>query len=526
MEQKSALNQFFLARYHALDYLDFKKAQFMLRFCLIFLALLLVLAVFIAVMNPEQFGRYILIIIPTMAVISLALLLIKAGRAVIATNMLAVSSTAVIIAGFFSRPPYLAGVSLAYFMYMSLVFTTLFSSVWFSLPSFLGFIAAHIAYYLVMSPGITAPELSELTKTAMLDGVVSLAMVYAVSLSGSRILNQAILRSRKESEVNRTQYLEIKDLNQAIRTASNRVTDSIRIMSSVVDKNAVTSQSQAASVEELTATMEEISGSINNVTSAIHDQSGSIHDLIASIASMSGSIDAMELYATEIAGQFTTLMERGREGSTASELLDATNKKILSNSNDILSVVSIMEDFFEMINLLSLNASIEAARAGEHGRGFAVVAEEIGKLSDTSARDLKQISTLIEKNKQDVESGNRIITDIIGFIRVLLESIGTIRDKTDQANSEVDRQKHIKDEMNVRTKDVKERAEQIEHSMGEQKIAIEDVVKSIDETNKTIQSNTISTEELRAGADKLTTVAKDLNLAFVRGDGTNEAADA
>jgi methyl-accepting chemotaxis protein len=176
-----------------------------------------------------------------------------------------------------------------------------------------------------------------------------------------------------------------------------------------------------------------------------------------------------------------------------------------------------MEDFFEKINLLALNASIEAARAGEHGRGFAVVAEEIGKLSDTSARDLKQISALIETNKTDVETGNRTIIDIIGFIRVLLENIAHIRLKTDEANSEVHRQKMIKDEMNTRTKDVKERADQIEHSIGEQKIAIEDVVKSIDETNKTIQTNTMSTEELRRSAVELTAVSKNLNLAFAHG---------
>ena len=204
--------------------------------------------------------------------------------------MLAVSSTVVIIVGFFYRPPYLAGVSLGYFMYMGLVFTTLFSSLWFSLPAFIGFIAAHVVYYAVMSPGITAIEISEMVKTTMMDGIVSLSMVYAVSLSASRILNQAVVRSRNESEMNKKQYTEIKELNEAIRSASNRVTDSIRVMSSIVDKNAVAAQSQAASVEELTATMEEISGSINSVTASVHDQNGSIRDLVANIGSMSDSL--------------------------------------------------------------------------------------------------------------------------------------------------------------------------------------------------------------------------------------------
>ena len=424
---------------------------------MIFVVLLVVLISAVAIVNPDRFQLYIMIIAPTLLVVAIAVVLIRAGRANIAINMLVVSSCIVIIAGFFTRPPHLAGISLGYFMYMSLVFAAMFSSPAFSIPVFISFVATHVAYFVLKSSGAASPEMTDMAKTAMLDGVVTLSMVYAVSVAASRILNKAIERSRKETEVNRKQYHEIKDLNQAIRSASQRVTDSIRVMSGVVDKNVVSAQSQAASVEELTATMEEISGSIHNVTIAIREQNTSIHDLVSSIGVMSGSIDSMEKYGSEIAGLFTTLMARGREGSNASELLDATNNKILSNSNDILSVVSIMEDFFEKINLLSLNASIEAARAGEHGRGFAVVAEEIGKMSDTSARDLKQISTLIEKNKADVETGNRIITDIIGFIRVLLESIGDISAKTDQANGEVKRQKEIKDEMNLRTRDVKER---------------------------------------------------------------------
>ena len=517
-KKKSALHRYFLSRYADKDYIDFKKAQFILNFCLIFVVLLAVLTAAVAIVNPARFQVYLAIIAPTLLVVAASVLLIRIGKAVIAINLLVTSSCIVIIAGFFTRPPYLAGVSLGYFMYMSLVFATMFSSLAFSAPVFISFVATHVLYFLLESSGAASPEMADMAKTAMLDGVVSLSMVYAVSIAASRILNKAVERSRKESEVNRKQYLEIMELNQAIRSASQRVTDSIRVMSGVVDKNVVSAQSQAASVEELTATMEEISGSIHNVTASIREQNESIHDLVASIGSMTDSIDAMERYGTEIAGLFTTLMERGEEGNEASTLLDATNNKILTNSNDILSVVSIMEDFFEKINLLSLNASIEAARAGEHGRGFAVVAEEIGKMSDTSARDLKQISTLIEKNKADVETGNRIINDIIGFIRVLLESIADIRAKTDQANGEVNRQKRIKDDMNVRTRDVRDRAEQIEHSMGEQKVAIDDVVRSIDETNKTIQSNTMSTEDLRRSAGELTEVSKDLNLAFVSGE--------
>ncbi len=513
-KKNNRLRDFFLSTYYNQDYLDFKKAQFVLNFCLIFFFLLIFLFIAVAIAAPDRFTRYITMILPSMGVAVTSILLIKYGKAVYAINLLVFSSCIVIIIGFSIRPPHIAGVSMGLFMYMSLVFATLFSTPKFSLPVFFAFIITHVAYYFLQAPGIASEQVNDIAKTAMMDGIVSLTMVYAVSYSASRFLNRAILRSKEETEKNRKQYLEISDLNKTIRKTSSELADSIHVMSSVIDRYAITSQSQAASVEELTATMEEISASIANVTGATRDQNGSVRDLIASIEVMSGSIDVMERYGKEIARLFTTFMTQAEQGGKASEQLDAINNKILANSNNIISVLSIMEDFFEKVNLLALNAAIEAARAGDHGRGFAVVAEEIGKMSDTSARDLKQISTLLERNKEDVEKGNQIITEIIGFIRVLLDNIAVIQKKTAEANIEVNTQKAIKNEMNEKTGVVRMRSEQIEHSMMEQKTAIEDVVKSIDETNKNVQLNTQSTEELRRSAANLTDLSRELNTAF------------
>ncbi len=519
MEESKAsrLRDFFLAPYYGRDYLDYKKAQFILNFSLVFVVLILILLAVVAAAMPEKFPRYAMMIIPSLLVAVTSILLIKTGRVAGAINVLIFSSSIVLIAGFILRPPHIAGVSLGFFMYMSLVFATLYSTTRISLLVFLAFIITHISYYFLQSPGISSDLVADIARTTVLDGVVTLAIVYAVAFSAARFLNRAIIRSKEETGKNRKQYIEIKELNQTIGTTSMELTDSIHVMSSVIDRYAVSAQSQAASVEELTATMEEVSANISNVTTATRDQNGSVKDLIASIGVMSGSIDVMERYGKEIAGLFMTFMTRAEQGGKASEELDAINNKILLNSNDIISVVSIMEDFFEKINLLALNAAIEAARAGEHGRGFAVVSEEIGKMSDTSARDLKQISTLIEKNKEDVEKGNRIITEIIGFVKVLLENIADIQKKTAEANIEVNRQKTLKDEMNEKTEIVKKRSEQIEHSMVEQKIAIEDVVKSIDETNKNVQINTQSTEELRRSADNLSALSKELNKVLNAG---------
>lgn len=66
-------------------------------------------------------------------------------------------------------------------------------------------------------------------------------------------------------------------------------------------------------------------------------------------------------------------------------------------SQQIGSIVEIIEELSEQTNILVINASIEAVGAGEAGRRFSAVADEIRKLADRVGGSTKEIRGLVEE---------------------------------------------------------------------------------------------------------------------------------
>ncbi|AWK62376.1 methyl-accepting chemotaxis transmembrane sensory protein [Helicobacter cinaedi PAGU611] len=98
--------------------------------------------------------------------------------------------------------------------------------------------------------------------------------------------------------------------------------------------------------------------------------------------------------STQALDQIEILYEKMQ---VASGLVDSLTQR----SNEITSVISLIDDIAEQTNLLALNAAIEAARAGEYGRGFAVVADEVRKLAEKTQKATKEIAVVVKSMQQE-----------------------------------------------------------------------------------------------------------------------------
>lgn len=139
-----------------------------------------------------------------------------------------------------------------------------------------------------------------------------------------------------------------------------------------------------------------------------------------------------------------------------------SSKKIIelrNYSDEVVSLVDLINTISNQTKMLSLNASIEAARAGEHGKGFSIVAMEVGKLANETETVSKKIEEVIhglkdeivlisesmanemkymDENCEVIESTSKEFNSIIETLNLGKESLEEIKKVTGENNSMIE----------------------------------------------------------------------------------------
>lgn len=146
-------------------------------------------------------------------------------------------------------------------------------------------------------------------------------------------------------------------------------------------------------------------------------------------ASMQNMRQLQEENTKEVALVNGSAKETVLENEKAKQALSATVvsiQEIQKTSEQIASIISIIDSIAFQTNLLALNAAVEAARAGEHGRGFAVVAGEVRTLAQKSSEAAKDIKTLIDSSVAKVNEGVTKVTETNRAFEVVDQRVGNI----------------------------------------------------------------------------------------------------
>ncbi len=523
MNDKEKIWDRIFSKYGDSGIVERSSARFLFIIALIFFVLMLL--TFIIFVGRVSFTKLLVSCVSSMFSSLVTMILIRKGMLKSAASFFALFQCFISIAGAAARPPELAMVTVIYFVFPVLVLAAMFT------PRVVQGIALFIITGLLVWNSQRAgtsliiesdAARAGFMKSGTVMGIIAVILLYTITFFVMKFLRLALSASENEARITTEKNEYITHLLETIRNSYNELTESINSTEEVIDEIFIHTQTQAATIEELAASMEEISANTTNVERATTDQNISVEELGRFIISLSGIIDRLQENGTELQKEFAVITGKALIGKRSSESINETNSKILQNSIDIQGITEIIDDLFDRINLLALNASIEAARAGEYGRGFAVVADEVGKLADNSSNELGKIRELVSNNRSDMESATRVIKEIVNFIEGIGISITDAGKKGEETLEAISQQRQIRHEMIDKTEIVREKSGIISAATREQSAAINEVVVSIDSTNSIVQGIAGHAQVLKGGYEKLKQLADRLNVII---SGVTEETD-
>ncbi len=314
------------------------------------------------------------------------------------------------------------------------------------------------------------------------------------------LLDESDERAREREQV----ITLLRRTSEGLQSTARSLVDQVRVFSDETN-------SQAASVEQLTSAITELSQSNESISDLHRRQQVSLAEADERIDQLQKLISRAEEEIRSVDAARDAL--RKETEATHQDMSQAQKElhAVWENFGNVVDVVKIIHDISEKTNMLALNASIEAARAGEHGRGFAVVADEVSKLADMASSNARTISDLVNQNRDGLHASLERLAEF----RNALESMVDGGERLDRANASVTsflrEDLQLKRELGERTAEIKNASEQLAVAMREFVPAFQEIMSTAASINDATQRIAEGANSLQNEAARVQRTGDDLN---------------
>ena len=255
-----------------------------------------------------------------------------------------------------------------------------------------------------------------------------------------------------------------RSLAQGIGLAIHNVQGSSTELQAAAMQQSSTSQQLAATTAEVSTTMRELLATSRQISESARR--------VAEIAQETGSV-ARAADTTGQRAHDAIVAIRQQVDVIVGHMIELGRK-----SQQIGSILELINELAEQTNILSINATIEAAGAGEGGRRFAAVASEVRRLADRVAGAAREIRALVEEiqaasnttvmatedGRKTVDAGGRQFTDVLSAFERITQRVGVTTEAAREIELSTKQQTTAVEQVNLSIADVARAAKEAESS--------------------------------------------------------------
>lgn len=323
---------------------------------------------------------------------------------------------------------------------------------------------------------------------------------------------------------------ELGEISSALNTMKVAIRGIIR---DVLD----TSQTLAASSEELTATSQQSSVAADEIAKVTEDiahgasdqakdteqGAAAVLDLGNLVVQNKDAINDLNISTDNV----NNLKNEGLE--EVSKLVENTNlnnqaagqiHQVIINADqsakNIANASEMIKSIADQTNLLALNAAIEAARAGEAGRGFAVVADEIRQLAEESNKFTEEINNIIGQLTSQTSTAVKTMEEVGVIVASQTESVTMSNEKFQGIASALEEMKSVIDIVTDSSEKMEIKKEDIIAIIENLSAISEENAAGAEEASASIEEQTAAIIEIANSSEALSKLAEEMNTKMIK----------
>ncbi len=354
---------------------------------------------------------------------------------------------------------------------------------------------------------ILSGEMSLATTTEIEVMIACLILLLTYSFLSTRLVNQIGNSRLKNLDIEKKQTSELLGTVLKVAEAIGHITQVLMEETGKLEE----------SVSNTKDSMEDLAAGANRTAESIQTQqekTAEIQDHILTLEKVTAQIvkhvDTSEQIVGDSQKTMDQLMEQVGYSEKSSNRVAAQVEELKTYTDQMQSIMTLINNVASQTSLLALNASIEAARAGEAGRGFSVVATEISGLANQTSSATGDINVLIESIGNSLEEVVNAVNEMLesnqvqtGYVNDTAQEFTQIHDAIRRIFGESNRLSEIVDTVSKANQMIVESIENVSASTQEITAKAMETLEGSNSDKESVENVLATVEELKRHAREL-----------------------